>query len=182
LGWHWGILAASGSAAPGAYELISTQVLSSTVSSVTFSSIPQTYKHLQIRAVAKTNQANDGNVGMTLNGVSSASYFRHTLGGNGSGAFSQAATSANFIFLPLASGTNVANMFGVSVIDILDYVSTSKNKTVRALSGRSGDANQIQLTSGSIASTSALTSLGFAPTSGSFVANSRFSLYGIKGD
>jgi hypothetical protein len=178
-----GILASSGGGTGGpAFELITTQVLSSAASSVTFSSIPTNYKHLQLRYVAHTN-SNQSVLRGRFNGDStSANYTRHYLYGDGSSAGSAASTSNAWLdFGPLEQGSN---MFAVGVVDILDYADTNKNKTTRALAGRSGSANRlIELTSGVWLSTAAVSSLTLSEAffGQNLLTGSRFSLYGIKG-
>jgi len=41
----------------GAYESIATTTVSTSVSSITFSSIPATYTHLQLRWIARSDRA-----------------------------------------------------------------------------------------------------------------------------
>jgi hypothetical protein len=67
----------------GAYDSLATVTIGATgVSSVTFAGIPNTYKHLQIRATLKTNRATFGNDGLYLkvNGASSNYAFHYVLG------------------------------------------------------------------------------------------------------
>jgi len=176
-----GILAVAGSAPAGAYELIQTQVLSSSASSVTFSSIPQTYKHLQVRLISQNDNSASTNAFLRINSDSGSNYAWHYLSANGSSVSSSAAASqSSVLFNSQSNGT--ANAFGSSVIDVLDYSAITKNKTVRIATSRSAPFNNIGLWSGLWADTSAVTALSFANTnSTSFVAGSRFSLYGIKG-
>jgi hypothetical protein len=79
-----------------------------------------------------------------------------------------------------------SGIFGVSIIDIHDYASTTRNKTFRFLTGndRNG-AGILALFSGLWMSTSAITSLTFVPNNiggaQTFISGTTFSLYGIKG-
>lgn len=180
-----GIIASSGgeAAAGAAYESIAT-VTSPGASSVTFSSIPQGYTHLQIRGIANNGDTGGyNNQGMRFNGDTSTAYAVHRLAGDGSSVFAGAqpsSTQINDIFRipPTSSG-----YFGAFVIDVLDYTSTNKNKTVRVLTG--GDSNGsgwIGLHSGLwYATPAAITSITFISSSGNFGTNSSFALYGIKG-
>jgi len=171
----------SGGAAAGAYELISTTVLSSTATSVTFSSIPSTYKHLQIRATSRNSFANIEST-IQFNGDTANNYSHHYLQGDGSAVTSGAGTSTAYVFgLMSAVNNEVANAFGSGVVDILDYADTSKYKTTRSLAGVHNTGNKlIQLRSGSWRSTSAISSVTIAVFGQSFQVGSRFSLYGIK--
>jgi hypothetical protein len=180
-----GIFAVAGSgAAAGAYELISTTV-SGSVSSVTFSSIPSTYKHLQLRGVSKVA---NGNISLNLRiqmNASSTGHNDHQLFGDGASVGSLYNPGASYIQLSYATqGTGTTGAFGATILDILDYASTVKNKTTRSLSGFvDGTGTQsLALGSGLFASTSAITSLTITnQVAANFNAVSRFSLYGIKG-
>lgn len=165
-------------------ELISTTVVGSGgVSSVTFSSIPSSFKHLQVRYTGRsTLAAGVDNLAFTFNGDSGSNYSSHSLYGDGAGVYSNAFTSNVAMYIPsqFAAGSVTAGSFSSGVIDILDYTSTSKNKTTRTLNGYMGTSGLVSLVSSCWRSTSAITSITFV-TSANLAANSRFSLYGIKG-
>jgi hypothetical protein len=176
-----------GAAAAGAFELISTQVLGSNTSSVTFSSIPSTYKHLQLRVVGRaTSTGNATALFVRCNGVSGTSYSTHNLyaAGGGSGAvYAEGYTGLDaFYRMPIPDDALTANAFGTVFIDFLDYSVTTKNKTLRALTGyaASGVYNT-NLVSGAFNSTSAISSISLTPGAGQLKTGSRFSLYGIQG-
>jgi hypothetical protein len=167
-------------AAAGAYELISTAYGTGSSGVLQFSSIPQTYKHLQIRMVAKSSST-DVHGTLIFNGGGGTAYAYHNLAGNGSAVSSGAGTTQTSIRLTQAiSNSTTANAYTATVVDILDYSSTSKNTTVRALNGKVDATNWIVLNSGLWADTSAITSLNIN-ISGNYTTASRFSLYGIKG-
>jgi hypothetical protein len=189
-----GILAAAGAggAAAGAYEQIATAFGTGSSDTITFSSIPQDYKHLQLRYLAKSTNTNGRtNPGIRLNDVSSASYRGHMLRGTGAAVSSLDTDggTGNRITIPdgmVDSSAESTGAFSLGIVDILDYTSTSKNKTIRLLGGYalgSGLANRIYLVSGFLISTAAVTSLSFIPQNSGFnlTTTSRFSLYGIKG-
>jgi hypothetical protein len=167
-------------------EPIATQLLSSTAATVTFDNIPQGYKHLQLRQIARLNVSDSGAevTGFNFNGDTSASYARHNLIGNGGGAGASAATSQTTCFggALLVRSTNTS-VFTVGVTDILDYSNVNKYKTVRTLSG--GDDNSIgyvEIRSGLWMNTAGITKIVLTPSAAiNFGVNSRFSLYGIRG-
>jgi len=167
------------------YELISTTVLGADTATVSFSSIPQTYKHLQIRGTVRvTAITNTGGV-MTirLNGDSTASYSWHALFGNGGSSTSEGVINTTEVRAYMIPGSSAeANLFSPFVMDILDY-SVAKNKTTRNFIGNAVlGAGQIRLESGSLYKTPAISTISLSNIStNNFVANSRFSLYGIKG-
>jgi hypothetical protein len=164
-----------------AMELISTQILSGTASSVTFSSIPSTYKHLQIRVTTRDTAAGSGNYFMRINGDTGSNYARHSLYANGSTVNSQSASS--YFYGPYFYGPytgNASGVFSAAITDILDYASTSKYKTTRSLSGNVYSGNyDIRLQSGLWMSTSAINSITFTSDATAFAVGSRFSLYGV---
>lgn len=167
----------------GSYESIAT--VTPNGSGVTFSSIPQGYKHLQIRALVRTsrNDATTDVLTFTFNGDGANNYATHGLVGNGSSASAYGYIPyATPIYLDgIPSSTAAANTFGVAVIDILDYTNTNKYKTVRGLGGADyNGSGQIRLVSGVWLSTTAVTSITFGSV-GSYLTNSSFALYGIKG-
>ena len=183
-----GLLAGGVAASTNSYESISTVTVGAGgVSSVSFSSIPSTFKHLQIRVMAKSARAavNDY-MQIRINGdTTSANYRSHALDADGSGVYAE--TAANDLQVGWLPGNTNASMYGVGVIDLLDYANTSKNKTIRSLGGfdqnsASAGTAWIGITSGLWMSTSAITSITFnSGTSSNLNQYSSFALYGIKG-
>jgi hypothetical protein len=167
-------------------EPIATTLLGSSTATVTFSGIPNTYKHLQLRIFGRGDRAAGGvSVNMQFNGdTNTANYYSHYIEGNGSTAYAGAAANVIYIY-DLAAASSTTSVFGAQVIDILDYANVYKFKTVRGLSGwdnnSASPAGQIAFQSGLWSNTAAITSISMSPFSGNFIANSRFSLYGIKG-
>jgi hypothetical protein len=164
---------------PTDYESIATTSLSTTTATITFSSIPSTYTHLQLRGIARTNRGNSiDSLELRINGNSPTKY--HELRGNGSTASGSSGNVANGI---IPGGNAGSNVFGVFVADILDYNDANKNKTIRTLCGYDDNGSgEINSTSSFNNSTSAVTSLTIAVGTGnSFVQYSRFALYGMKG-
>lgn len=181
-----GIIASSKLAASNAYESIATTTVGGGgASSVTFSSIPSTYQHLQIRLIARTDSGGtQGFIRLTYNNVTTANYTEHGLYGDGSAAAAAGSTGNNSgIVQRTAGGTSLSNTFGAVVLDILDYASTNKYKTERSLGGVDlNGAGLIGLYSTALYSTTdAINRIDLTPNSGSFVQYSSFALYGIKG-
>lgn len=170
----------------GAFESIATTVITSDTASVTFSSIPQTYKHLQLRMFAKTDRGDIDDVTLVrFNGDTAANYSYHYIRGTGTAASSEGFASSSYIYLNFActGNTGVTNIFASSIVDILDYKDTNKFKTTRSLHGfdANGDG-RVYLASGNWRSTSAITSIFIDQQYGSnWKQYSHFALYGIKG-
>ena len=168
------------------YHIAST-TLSTTAASITFSSIPADYTHLQLRSYfTPYSTAGDGFVQLTFNSDTAANYSWHYLSGNGSAAGAGALSGASQLPFSVATGTGNSSLYpGVSVCDILDYANTSKYKTLRAISGieqntNSGGTNQQYLFSGNWRNTAAITSISIPSPYGSFNSGTTIALYGVK--
>ena len=171
-------------AAAGDYDLLETTILTSSASSVSFSSLNSTYgsdyKHLQLRWVARTDRSSTLNGFFSeLNGDTGNNYSSHVIFGNGSSVSSSAQTSRAYFLSGIVTGANqAANIYGSAVIDLLDPFDTSKNTTARTLSA--GSSDRIDLVSGQYINTNAVTQWTVRPEIGNFVSGSRFSLYGLR--
>ncbi len=176
-----GIIASSMVSAVGDYESISTVTVGSGgASSISFSSIPSTYQHLQIRFVSKLSAGDD--VIMRFNGDTANNYWNHILYGNATLAIAGVPFGGAYSAIALYyTGSTTAVAGGI--IDLLDYTSTAKNKTIRFLGGYDDNSNgNIDLASGSWSPTpAAITSITMKPVSANFAEYSQFALYGIKG-
>ena len=165
----------------GAYDALATvTVPSGGASSITFSGIPSTYTHLQIRAMV-INSASTTNVQMRVgnNGIDSgsSSYAAHQLNGNGSTASAGGGGPSDH--MDIAYTNNSVSAF---IIDITDYASIVKNKTLRSIGGYDNNGSGwVQYRSGLwMNSTQAITDLYFTPSGTSFAQYSTFSLYGVR--
>jgi hypothetical protein len=162
-----------------AYESIATASPVG-VGSVSFGSIPSTFKHLQIRfSIIGTGSQR---LGVQANGdTGGTNYAFHVLVGNGTSAFSDG--SGNYSQLSIMYyGRTIALVPTVGVFDLMDYTSTTKNKTSRSITGVDDNglsAGYIEMESSLWKSTSAVTSLTFLANSGTFTGS--VALYGIKG-
>jgi hypothetical protein len=178
-----GILAsAKPPAVPNSYESIATvNVGLGGTSSITFSSIPSTYTHLQIRAFTGTAVYFSNGGYVYFNGdTTTSNYNEHGVYGSGASAGSYY-TSTNQALFYLGKSTGG---FDAAVIDILDYTSTSKYKVSRSLFGYdvNGATGYIGLLSGLWRNTAAISSITItAGGLGDFAQYSQFALYGIKG-
>jgi len=162
------------------YESIATVTVGAGGSStITFSSIPSTYTHLQIRGIART--ATNVSLGLRFNSDTASNYSRHYLNGNGASAGAGGGASSTSAYA--GTTATATSAFGANVIDVLDYKDTNKYKTIRALSG--GDNNGsgfVQFMSGSWRNTNAVSSIDIFQVDGDTITQySSFALYGIKG-
>lgn len=170
-----------GRSAVGSMEPISAITLSAAQPSVEFNNIPGTYSHLQIRCIGRNTVSID-NMGLRFNGDSGTTNYRsHYFYGDGTTAGSgDYGSGASFLYL--GNSPTTASTFAGVVIDILDYASTSKNKTIRLLHGYDlNGSGVVQLISGLwINSSSAITSISLIQNTRIFAEYSSFTLYGIK--
>jgi hypothetical protein len=172
----------------GSFDAIGTAVGTGSNNTVTFSSIPSTYKHLHIRAnVRCTGAAGTSLLWWRFNGLSSTSnYTSHGLGGDGSTPFSYNLGSSYGMGLigSTAHSGSLTNAYTGIVFDVLDYANTNKNKTVKSFRGEDyNGSGEIRLASSLFISTGAVSSItvGFLDNSGSyFTSLSTIDLYGIK--
>ena len=174
----------------GAYESITTYTLSSSQSSITFSSIPSTYKHLQIRLTGRASgTGNRCSIWATFNGDTGSNYWWHGFAGSGSGSASAevASTAEAYMrwgFSAIPMNDAGASIFGGAVIDILDYRNTNKYKTARVIAGQDQNTvnGRVQFISGLWSNTAAITSIDIKLSdSASWLQHTKIALYGIKG-
>lgn len=160
-------------------EPIATTVTGSVIG-ITFSNMPQTYKHLQIRGIAA---ASAGQGRIRFNSDASTNYSIHSLYGTGAAAGANNSADTDAIFFQRNSSlASAANVYGGVIIDILDYTSTNKYKTTRSLAGFDANGSgEIDLESGSWRSFNPIETITIFSSNANFNQYSRFSLYGIKG-
>jgi hypothetical protein len=185
-----GIIDSGGAgSAPASFEPIQTLTAAGGETSLSFTSIPSTYKHLQIRGISRASVASTGtsNVSLTLNSDTGSNYSVHRVNTYDGTLFNvQGLANWPYIFLPAQpNDSTTANCFMASIIDLIDYASTTKNKTVRVFGGSEtnviDNTSSTALISGGWYSTSAVTSVQVKANTSSFKAGSTFALYGIKG-
>jgi len=175
--------------ADGQFESIATvSVGSGGSSTVSFTSIPSTYKHLQIRAIARTSGGSGGttqNLNMTINNDTSTAYSFHQFSGanTSAGAYGESVGRTNAVqVLHIPTVSSTSNIFGAGIIDILDYTNTNKTRTIRTFRGVEQNItdSSIALSSYLYTSTTAVSRLDFFASVGNIVEYSHIALYGIK--
>ena len=171
---YGGLLAAAAGGGPSYESIATTTVGSGGVSSVSFSSIPSTFEHLQIRYSTTANTGSNFFINFNSD-TTTANYKNHTMTGYGY-AIDGDASDTRFI------GISQSSFPGVGVVDILDYKNTNKYKTTRFLSGSDGNGGTCRMQFGSVLymSTTAISALQIV-CDGTIEQYSKFALYGIKG-
>ena len=167
----------------GFVSIATTTVGAGGASTITFSGIPQVYKHLQIRAIA--SGAGAQRYGVQFNGDTGANYTQHFLYGTGSGTTGSGAATGGAKYNSIGASDG-GSTFGASVTDILDYTNTNKNTVVRSLAGyNTNTSNGLAVLYSFVwLNTAAVTSLTIQAAesySGNFAQYSQFALYGIQG-
>jgi hypothetical protein len=188
-GIQLGLIGSFAAAAAGAFESIATVTGTGSSNTITFSSIPSTYQHLQIRGRIRNTTAatTASSLRVRFNGDTASNYAHHTLSGDGSAAASTGTSPQGYMNVANCNPCDsvASNIMGVSIIDVHDYASTTKNKVSRALSGADSNAVdatfKIVLSSGLWVNTAAITSIDLVSATGFWTTSTVFSLYGIKG-
>ena len=182
-----GVLDSAKSGHLDAHVLLQSQTVGAGgAASITFSSIPQGYRALQLRSYAQSARSSGieyDDMAIVFNSDASNNYSNHHLYGNGASASSDSRVSAPNIILYSGFGDQYAgSWWAPSIVDIIDYANSSKSKTLRAINGTTtnGSSVQLELCSGAWMSLSAVTSITISATTGSAITQySRFDLYGI---
>jgi hypothetical protein len=170
------------------FQSIASYTLSSSQSTVTFSSIPSTYKHLQIRYLARdtTSTVDANSVLVRFNGDSASNYNRHYFYSDGTTLTAGYVAQTNIDGGVLVGGGLAANSFGAGVIEILDANDTNKFTTIRTISNcesnYGGNKNYVMLQSGLWRDVSAINSITVTTNGTAFAQYSQIALYGIMGD
>ena len=165
----------------GTFTLIASNTLGSATSSVTFSSIPQTYTDLRLVINCGTSTNGDG-ISIKFNGDASSIYSDTGLWGTGSSATTGRHVAATGAALSIATGGSTTASSMITLADFIDYSNTT---TYKSFISRAGNATSTasypatEITLGMWSSTSAITSLAVLVGS-NFVAGSTFELYGIE--
>lgn len=171
-------------AAAGAYELISTVTLGSSYANFSFTSLPTTFKHFQIRLSVRDSGGANYNTMMIRvnNNSSSGNYYYNTQAGGGAGG-QESGFYVGSNFNTIVADGALANTFGFGVVDFFDVVQTNTRKSVlgrfAGTTSLFNGGNPVILTGFTI-QTAAISSIQVTGPGG-YMAGSRVSLYGIKG-
>ena len=171
----------------GSFESIATVTGTGSSGTVSFTSIPSTYKHLQIRYNARCASGAITDHYIRLNGDTGSNYTRHWIFALDSGGpYTSNASNTTPPSMGYIQGYDT-NPTTAGIVDIHDYQSTSKNKTIRYITG--GDEQQTSsqgaLTIGSalwMNNVNAINQIEIVLASSNWSTSSTFSLYGIKGE
>jgi hypothetical protein len=169
---------------PSTYTIISSNTLSSSAASVTFSSIPATFTDLVLRTSTRTSRTGIAvsDLRITLNGSSSTVYSWRVLN-NGFGSISANGNDTQSYwqsdYSPTAAATS--NTFGSSEVYLPNYLSSTKKPSTSFGVAENMSTDSYRTAYASLADiTSAVTSITITASIFNFVSGSSFYLYGIK--
>lgn len=158
---------------------------------ITFSSIPQTYQHLHIRALLQSNRGTyaTDNTLIRVQQDSTANYANHYLRSDGAATLTEGTTGETSSYAVASIGTTQqASNFGATLIDVLDYANGTKYKVLRNYGGKdnngtyAGYGGYVFFASALyVASTNAITSVTLIAQNGDLQQYSTASLYGVVG-
>jgi hypothetical protein len=158
------------------YTALANITLGSSASSVSFSSIPATYRDLVLVAVTTVTNSS-GDLQVRINNDTGSNYSTVQMGGQGSGS----GFSATYTFAGILPSNNVGESTTIPTnfqLAFMDYSATNKHKTVLTRTNNAGLGTQAQ--ANRWANTNAITSIQCAVrTAGQFSSGSTFALYGI---
>lgn len=157
------------------YTPLATVTLGSAAASVTFSSIPATYKDLVI-VTDTLNSSGSENLKLRFNSDTGSNYSSLRLTSDGLGAYSGSINNTTFAYADHSAYGDAANRHN-HIIQFLDYSATDKHKTFLA---RANNASRgVDAMVARWASTSAITTIRLFYEIGNINSGSRFDLYGI---
>lgn len=166
---------------PGNFELLETQIMGGSQSSLTFSNVNSsygaTYQHLQIRYTARSSRVSADPMVIQLNGTTQS--ISHHIFGNGSSANDGTGGTSYAVLFAMAGSNLPSQAFGGGIIEFVDAFETTKFKTIRSFSAAPTEA--ISMDTAFWATTSAINTIQLSTFSGTnFLNGSRFSLYGLR--
>ena len=186
-----GILASSAAGAGlelfgGTFDLLQVQDLDSSASQVTFENLSgyvDGYDHLRITMTARSDRASSDSdeVKILLNG-STAQYATQYMETNGSAYPAGNGGAANALIR--ATGGNITYMYSPASIDLIEPFNASKYISYHghtSMPSTGSVDSMVRIFSGRSNSAETLDSITFETVNGNFTAESRFSVYGIKG-
>jgi hypothetical protein len=157
------------------YKPLATITLGSTASSVTFGSIPATYRDLVFAINGQTTS--NANIIYRINGDTGSNYSHiHMTGASSATSGAGTFTEAYITYGSALNGTRL-----IINLSIMDYSATDKHKTALIRNGYTNLSSVFSTEALAIrwASTSAVTSVVFSTNAGSFAIGTTLSLYGI---
>jgi hypothetical protein len=168
-------------------NLITRTELASAASSVTFSSIPQTYDHLELTVYTQNDRGGGATVDQCLISINSdstsANYDRQRLSGSDGSSVSAQTSAAQREIMRTPATAAGANVFGGGTATFYNYTKTDRHKHLLAAAGLAEPTygGIMDVMSMRWENTAAITSITLAnETATNFIAGSVFTLRGIN--
>jgi hypothetical protein len=173
----------------GAFDSIATiNCTDNTTTLISFTGIPQTYTHLQLRGYLQVYGGSQGGANIRFNNDSANNYAFHQFGGGAYDGTTRAqgyVTQNSFNFDRFEGSTTAVNVFSPMIVDVYNYSNTTINKTAKQKAGIADNGlgyEQVYISTGHWRNTSAVTRLDFFINGNTALSQySSFALYGIKG-
>ena len=157
------------------YDLIASNVLTSSASSVTFSSIPATYRDLVLVVEYLSATAGNAEARLRFNSDTGSNYSTVVMTGDGS-----TASSGTYSLTEIYGSNATTTDRRINIYQIMDYSATDKHKTVLIRSNRaSGSGPTVEALAGRWANTAAINSITVRAKDADFASAATFYLYGI---
>lgn len=157
-----------------AMTALANLTLGSAASTVTFSSIPATYRDLRIVVNAATSA--EGNIFIQVNGDTGSNYSQVNMRGFATSSTGSSSGTSTRIYSNYSTGLQTSSR-AINTYDIMDYAQTDKHKTMLI---RANHSDEVDAIAGRWASTSAISSVTLtANDATTFTSGSSFALFGI---
>jgi len=174
-----GVIASSGGVA-SSYESIATASGTGSSGTITFSSIPSTFAHLQIRGITRDGAGNG--ILLRFNNSSASDYATHSVQGDGATATASGSTAQTYIYQGYGgySGTYIPSTI---IMDVLNYTSTNMNKTTRTLFGEDHNGGGYIIFYSGLwkpSTIAAINRIDLVNNGGNWATTTQFALYGVK--
>ena len=151
------------------YRPLANITLTTATASVTFGSIPATYRDL---VIVVENASTTSEVRLTINNDSTTNYFFQIVRADSGGVVATQSSLGSFA---------ITDLGGFGTMTIMDYSATDKHKTMLRMRNMRSVQDRIDLAANRWGSTAAITTLRFALGTGNLAVGTTFALYGIEG-
>jgi hypothetical protein len=170
----------SGNLDASGFFAIATYTAPASVATISFTGIPQSYTHLQLRTTLRNTTTGSNYATVSVN---TGTYRQNFLYTSGSAYILAVGTGQDVMFSLKSDAT--ATYFASNILDIDDYSSTTRNKVIRTIGG--SDTTYSNSTGGNFGfssllsmNTSAVSTITITPSSGNFAQYSQATLYAWK--
>jgi hypothetical protein len=156
------------------YTPLANVTLAGTASSVTFSSIPATYRDLVVVFLGAGSTNLEGRIRLNSDTGSNYNYVRMSTSGSAATSVSAASQTSGFVSAIAKATTTGALQMN---INIMDYSATDKHTTIISRADQS--ANGAEAFANRWANTAAVTSVQILTSTGNWAIGTTVNLYGI---